>query len=213
MTDPIEGKDNEAGKGRGILKYVILTAVVVILIAVPVIYLMTVSDDDNNGVSMTGVEISLSGPEGESVKDIAELEDLGTFEGPSAYEHRFGNWRGNGTYKGIPLDLIADEAGGMREDQVMKVTASDGYYQNLSYGQVYPVADALDIQGRIILAVEFDGVGVPEWEDGPMIAVIPPDGGFSNEDLNMTAPEGSRFKASSAGSIWVRNIASIEIIG
>ncbi len=208
MTDPVEGN----GKGRGILKYVILAAVVVILIAVPVIYLMAVTDDDN-GVSVTGVEISLSGPEGESVKDIAELEDLGTFEGPSAYENRFGNWRGNGTYKGIPLDLIADEAGGMGEDQVMKVTASDGYYQNLSYGQVYPEADALGIQGRIILAVEFDGVRVPEWEDGPMIAVIPPDAGFSNEDLNMTAPEGPRFKASSAGSIWVRNIASIEIIG
>jgi predicted phosphodiesterase len=64
----------------------------------------------------------------------------------------------------------------------------------------------------MILAYEFNGTRIPDWEDGPMIAFIPEDGAYSNDDcLNTSCPNQGCNEYLSAGSRWVRNAASLVL--
>ena len=190
------------------MKMAALAAVVILLVAVPMGYFILNQDDDEAAdfsVALTG-----KGGEEETV-DLASLENMDFMENVSSYQNRFNNWKGLGTYGGVELRDLADLVGGMAEGDVMTVTASDGYAVNLSYEQVYAGTEFLAVQGQIILAFEFNGSLMAE-EDWPMIAVLAPDEAFSNDDFNATAPDAPEFEMlTSAGSLWVKMISSIEI--
>ncbi len=190
------------------MKIAAVAVIVTLLVAVPMGYFILTQEDDGGAdfsVALTG-----KGGEEETV-DLDTLEDMDFVEAVSSYQNRFNNWKGLGTYGGVELRDIADLVGGMEEGDVMTVTASDGYYVNLSYEQVYTSAEVLAVQGQVILAYEYNGSLMAE-EDWPMVAVLAPDEAFSNDDFNATAPDGPEFDMlTSAGSMWVKLVSNITI--
>jgi len=112
---------------------------------------------------------------------------------PGAYENQFGNWRDEGTYCGVRLtDLFGDGA----DYRSIAVTAADGYRVEIDRARVE------DPDYPMVLAFSYEGRAVPDWTDGLRIAVLPEDGGVSNAE----------YGATSAGSFWVRNVASIVLL-
>ena len=211
-----EASDVRPPKNRGLSRgttIAVLAVVVILLISVPLIYL-TMQGGENGTVDFDDtVVLEMSGNDGnETELTFAELKDLSYLENVTSYQNRFNNWRGFGTYIGVPLSTLAGLVGGMSEGDVMTVIASDGYSQNLSYSQVVPDEAAEAIQGQIVLAYQFNDTSIPDWDSGPMIAVLAPDEAFSNDDFNATKSDGAEFSGStSAGSIWVKNVQRIEI--
>ncbi len=192
-------------------KMIAIAIVVVVLVAIPLSYLYIEGQKNKTGTTETYF-VTVTNGSMKANLTLASLKGMTAVQDDSSYQNRFGNWRGQGTYKGVTLRDIADIVGGMVPGDVMTVKASDGYSQNLSYYQVYPDAETLSVQGKVILAYEFNSSTIPNWVDGPMIAVLAPDAAFSNKDMNATAAKDLEFSATtSAGSIWVRNVKTIEI--
>lgn len=190
------------------MKIAAAAVIVILLVAVPMGYFILTQEDDGGA----DFSVALTGKDGEEESvNLNALEDMDSVEAVSSYQNRFNNWKGLGTYGGVELRDIADLVGGMDEGDMMTVTASDGYYVNLSYEQVYADTEVLGVQGQIILAYEYNGSLMAE-EDWPMIAVLAPDEAFSNDDFNVTAPDGPEFEMlTSAGSMWVKMVSNITI--
>ena len=223
MAEETPGTDNQeqsagsetsprapSGMGKG--KLLALVVIAALLIGVPLGYL-AIQGMESDEPEESGVSVILIGKSGDEVNvTLEEIEDMAYLEAVSSYQNRFGNWRGYGTYKGVELSTLADLAGGMEAGDIMTVTASDGYYQNLSYYQVYPEGECLEVQGPSVLAYQFNGTMCPDWEDGPMVAMLAPDQAFSNVDFNSTCAKDPEFLGStSAGSLWVKNVERIQI--
>ena len=209
-TETVNGETpSRAPGGMGKKKLVALVVVAAVLIAVPIGYLAI---ESMSSVS-SGVIITLVGKSGDEQEvTLEDVEDMANLEAVSSYQNMFGNWRGTGTYKGVELGALADLAGGMEPGDVMTITASDGYSQNLSYYQVYPEGECLETQGKSVLAYQFNGTTCPDWEDGPMVSMLSPDKAFSNMDFNDTCARDPEFLGSaSAGSLWVKNVERIQI--
>jgi DMSO/TMAO reductase YedYZ molybdopterin-dependent catalytic subunit len=199
------------GKTTSRTTAMIVVAIVVILIAAPLGYLL-LTQNKNHGPGGEEVLVTVIGKQSEKNYTLSELKEMTYLEQASSYQNRFGNWRGDGTYRGVQLSSLADQVGGMVAGDIMTIEASDGYAQNLSYYQVYPDASNQAIQGKIVLGYMFNSSLVPDWADGPMIAVLAPDHAFSNDDLNQTVDRDPEFASStSAGSLWVKNVDRIQI--
>ncbi len=182
-------------------KIIVVAVVAVILIAVPLAYLNMNQGDGDTTSGLVSVE-------GEDM-NLEDLESMDTVSGEAKYQNRFGNWNEKAEYEGVPLNQMVE----MDENDVLKVTASDGYSQKFSYEQVNPTGQRKEIQGDIILAYRYNDKKVPEWEDGPRIAVLPSDGEFSNRDLNLTKSITSDFSSqTSAGSLWVKLVEEIDVM-
>jgi DMSO/TMAO reductase YedYZ molybdopterin-dependent catalytic subunit len=205
----------EGTKGKRISrKTVTIAAIVVtaILVAAPLGYLV-LTNNNSNGPGDETVLVTVTGKQSTEEYKLSDLKAMQYLEQLSSYQNRFGNWKGDGTYRGVQLSALADATGGMVPGNIMTIEASDGYMQNLSYYQVYPDAAYQAIQGKIVLAYMFNGSDVSDWADGPMIAVLSPDNAFSNDDFNQTADRDPEFAAStSAGSLWVKNVKNISIV-
>jgi len=122
---------------------------------------------------------------------LAELRRLPVTTRSGEYQNQFGNWRDAGTYTGVRLaDLLGDA-----EYETLEVVAADGYRAPIERRRIenpeYPM----------ILAYAYDGVEVPNWEDGFRIVVLPEDGRVSNEE----------YDAISAGSYWVKNVVRLTL--
>jgi DMSO/TMAO reductase YedYZ molybdopterin-dependent catalytic subunit len=203
-----------ASQGQGIPKKTVMIAAVIItaiLIAAPLGYLVLTSD---NGTDRA-VLVTIKGKSSSANLTMSDLKEMTYAEQVSTYQNRLGFWRAEGTYRGVTLEDLAETVGGMVPGDIMTIEAKDGYTQNLSYYQVYHFAPNpvyATAQGDIVLSYMFNGTEVPEWTDGPMIAVLSPDHSFSNDDFNMTADRDPEFSAStSAGSLWVKNVRNITI--
>ncbi len=204
------------GKGFGTKGTIAIIIVAALLVAIPLGYLaLTTEDETPPEDEEEGTEdftVLVTGKTGENELNLTDLQGMTYVEAVSSYQNRFLNYRGLGTYGGVELRNIADLVGGMAPGDIMTIEGSDGYLQNLSYYQVYPDAESLAIQGRSVLSYKFNGTDAPDWESGPMIAILAPDQAFSNDDFNATCARDPEFLTStSASSIWVRNVASITI--
>ncbi len=201
------GQPRKAGISP-MMKMAAISAVVILLIAVPMGYFMLTKDDGGE----EGFSITVTGKDGqEEVVDLAALEDMDLAEAVSSYQNSYGFWKALGTYGGVELRDLADLVGGMEPGDVMTVSASDGFRANLTYYQVYADEEYLDVQGRMILAYEFNGTAI-DAEDVPMVAVLCPDEAFSNDDFNATCSRDPEFLSStSAGSLWVKMVETIVI--
>jgi DMSO/TMAO reductase YedYZ molybdopterin-dependent catalytic subunit len=207
-----EAQASKGGKRISKKSAVIITVVVTaILVAAPLGYLV-LTNSNGNEPTEESVLVTVSGKQSSADYKLSDLEAMQYVEQTSSYQNRFGNWKGQGTYRGVELSTLADDVGGMVAGDIMTIEASDGYAQNLSYYQVYPDAAYQATQGQIILAYAFNGTNVSGWTDGPMIAVLAPDQAFSNDDLNQTVDRDPEFAAStSGGSLWVKNVRNITI--
>jgi len=166
------------------------------------------SGGDGGGSSFT---VKVVGAGGQEVTlNLSSLQSLEVTQGVSAYQNRFGNWCGNGTYVGVRLAILVEMVGGMDGDDVVEVKASDGYTQYYAYYNLYPNDTFHAIQGDLILAYEYDGLFPPAWEDGPRIAFLPPDEGYSVEDANQTTHPA--WFDDTGGGRWVSRVSTIRII-
>lgn len=200
------------GKKMGTKTIVAIVIVAALLIATPLGYLVLTSEDEAPEEEEEDFEVLVVGKTGENNLNLTDLETMSYVEAVSSYQNQFMNWRGLGTYGGVQLRDIADLVGGMAPGDIMTIEGSDGYLQNLSYYQVYPDAEYLEIQGKTILSYKFNGTTAPDWENGPLMAVLAPDQAFGNADFNATCARDPEFLTSvSAGSIWVKNVAKITI--
>jgi len=125
-----------------------------------------------------------------------------------SYENTYGNVRGVGIYEGIKVSDLVDLVGGVDEGFVVRIIASDGYSQTFERSKVYPNATVWGIQGDMILAYEYEGLTVPEYEEGLRLAFLPEDGYYSNADANASTEP----NPAGAGPQWVSNVARIEIL-
>ncbi len=145
-----------------------------------------------------------------SVEDLAGLPSI---TGLSSFQNQYGNWGGQGSYKGVRVADLLDIIGGMTTSELLSVSAYDGYERQYSYWNVFPNGSWHALQGDMILAYEFNGTSVPTWQDGPRIVMLAPDGAYGNDDCLATSVPGLGFHYyPSAGSLWVRYVILIEVI-
>ena len=164
--------------------------------------------------SSSQARITVTGKTGSTLNlTYDDLSSMALSEGSSSFENYFGNIGGEGTYSGVSVADLVDLVGGMEEGDILRVTSSDGYYQDFGYLNVYPDESWLELQGIMIISLSFDGVSVPDWEDGPKLVMLAPDGLYSNSDCEATSYEGQGFDIyPSAGSRWVKNAATIQVM-
>jgi len=163
------------------------------------------STDD--GLSNYYVEIVGSNGVSQNVT-LAEMMMMDNVSGNSSYQNTYGNVKGVGVYKGVRISDLVDLVGGMEEGYIVRIVAEDGYSQTFERFKAYPNLTIWNLQGDMILAYEYDGLAMPEYEDGFRLAFIPEDGYYSSADANTTTEP----NPSAAGPQWVSNVARIEIL-
>ena len=142
-----------------------------------------------------------------------ELFALDQVHGYSSYENFYGNVGGMGNYSGVLLRHLIDIIDGMGEEDVLRVTSSDGYTQEFGYLNVYPDEYWGELQGEMLIALASESVVVPDWGDGPKLIMLAPDGLYSNADCEATSYEGQGFSQyPSAGARWVKCVLTLEVI-
>ena len=140
---------------------------------------------------------------------LAEMQGMTVIAREGSFQNSYGNIRSQGFYKGVKLADLVELVGGMGQDDVIIVNASDGYSQTFSYHNVFPSESIFAIQGDFVLAFECNDTVVPEYEEGYRIMFLPEDGYFSNDDANATIdPE---YFGGAAGPKCVSNVASIQV--
>jgi len=147
------------------------------------------------------------------VLTVRDLQVMNQVEGFSSFQNQLGNWRGQGTYRGVAFSDILEIIGGLGEDSNLIVRASDGVEQAFSYSNVYPNETWTELQGPMVLAYSYNGTLVPAWEDGLRLVMMPEDGMYSNEDCEATSEPGQGYNVyASAGARWLRWVAVIEVV-
>ncbi|MGY5860073.1 MAG: hypothetical protein RTU63_11940 [Candidatus Thorarchaeota archaeon] len=183
---------------------VLLVAVLVASAALAALVLFQPSNNTNPSdsfVKVVGTETS----QNVTLSDMLLMESI---TGNSSYQNSYGNVRGEGIYTGVNISDLVDLVGGMADDDVLMISAADGYNQTFERAKVYPNSTTFGIQGYMILAYEFNGSTIPDYEEGFRLAFIPEDGYYTNADANDTTDP----NPSGAGPQWVSNVAKIEVI-
>ncbi len=157
------------------------------------------------------VIVDLEGSDGyQYTLTMDELLSLTPIERFGSYENSYNNTRGSGTYIGAKISDILTNVGGMDQDEVLVVNASDGYAQTFTYDNVYPNDTFYDIQGDFVLAYSFNGSTIPDYEEGPRIMFLPEDGYFDNADASLVIdPE---YSVGAAGPKLVSNVQEILVM-
>jgi hypothetical protein len=142
------------------------------------------------------VAVEVASPEVVRRLTLAEIKALPALEREGSYQNRFGNWQGQGRYRGVLLWELIQAALGEVELGETVVIGEDGYRVS------FPLDRLLDQEYPVVLAFSRDGQEPPAWEDGPQVAVLPQDGGVSNAE----------YGVDSAGAFWVKNVVRIEVL-
>jgi hypothetical protein len=124
------------------------------------------------------------------IASLSEMRHYTAIERRGSYQNQFGNWGGEGIYRGPLLRDLLDS-----EYSAVEVIAADGYRVIIERHRVE------DLAYPIVLAYCVDGACVPDGADGFRIAVLPEDGGVSNAE----------YGADSAGSFWVRDVVRLVL--
>ncbi len=164
-------------------------------------------------VNISSPSIEVSGRWGNITLHLEDLEQMNSTEAYSSFQNFYGNWRGQGTYRGVAVSDIINLVGGVEPSDLVVVEATDGYSQVFCQTNVNPNASWLDTQGLMILAVMFNGTSMPDWSEGFRIAFLPPDGAYSNDDCLNTSCLGQGCSSYlSGGSRWIGNVARIMVV-
>jgi len=183
---------------------------------------VTVSPPNETGYTRVNVTVDMSAlPHITLISSVGEAlnmshEELFTISqvhGFSSYENYYGNVGGAGNYTGVLLRSLVDLIGGMSEGEILKVTSSDGYVQEFGYLNVYPDEEWSELQGEMMLALTLESVSIPDWEDGPKLIMLAPDGLYSNADCEATSYDGQGYSLyPSAGARWVKCVLTMEVV-
>ncbi len=156
-----------------------------------------------------GPEVQIATADETFAITLNEIKAMESLEGFTSFQNTYGNVRGQGNYSGVKVADLVELAGGMESDQILTVNATDGYSVTFPYSKVYPNSTARTIQGDMILAYEYNGTEVPDWEDGYRIVFLTDDGYYSNEDAQQTTP--SEYFAGGAGPTCITNVDTLRI--
>lgn len=141
-----------------------------------------------------------------TMTDLMELESI---EGYGGYKRASGTIVGPSLYKGVSLDILLDEVGGITSSEELKVEASDGwtvtYTSQMLSGNVIAydnvTGDNLGVKEfQIILAYEEDGSKIPS-DDGPLRFAFISDKRYLT-DGNLWAKKIETMKIKSAANMW-----------
>jgi predicted phosphodiesterase/DMSO/TMAO reductase YedYZ molybdopterin-dependent catalytic subunit len=200
-------------KAEGNLNKKALVAVilVIIMLLVPLAYLYSNQPPEEHPSLVTVIYESSSEHKSKDLS-LQDLSSMNSVQAYSSYQNYFGNWRGQGVYKGVLISDMIKLVGTMNPGDNLTIKSTDGYNQSYSYKNVYNAWPDPSVQGDMILAYSFNGTSVPDWKDGPMVAFLPKDGNYSNLDcLNTSSPgQGGRVYLS-GGARWVKTVASITL--
>jgi hypothetical protein len=142
-----------------------------------------------------------------------EMSAMSITEGYSSFENLYDNIGGAGDYSGVSVADLVELVGGISEGDVLRVTSSDGYLQEFAYLNVHTNEAWLQLQGEMVVALSYESELVPEWEDGPKLVMLAPDGVYNNADCEATSYEGQGYVVyPSAGARWVKCVALVEVI-
>ncbi|TFG34466.1 hypothetical protein EU527_03375 [Candidatus Thorarchaeota archaeon] len=139
---------------------------------------------------------------------LADLLSMTAVSRNGSYQNTYGNIRGEGIYTGVKVSNLIDLVGGMEDDESIRVISKDDYSQIFEYAKVYPNQSYWDVQGDMVLAYEYEGLTVPDYEDGFRLTFLPEDGYYSNADANTT----TNPDPAAAGPQWVSNVIRIEVL-
>jgi len=157
--------------------------------------------------------VEVTGRDGRITLSLDDVLGMPSIEGYSSYQNFYGNWKGHGIYEGVPISELLELVGGIQQGDVLRIEASDGYYQEYCYWNVYPNETWYAAQGDMILAYALNGTFVPDWTNGFEVAFLPNDGAYSNDDCVATSAEGQGGNEYlSAGSRWIKDISKIIVI-
>lgn len=158
--------------------------------------------------------IVVSGKHGDMEFSPEELLEIAVVEKEAAAQNIHGNYRNKGMYKGVPVRDLLRDVGGMEQGDLLVVHSWDGYSHKFSYENVFPEEVGWEqIQGEMVLAIEYNGEPVPNWDEGYRIVFLPEDGVFDNEDYRKISMPGLGWHLyPSAGSSWVKNINRLEVV-
>jgi len=195
----------------GQTKLVALLVAAVILAGGAITFLMFMQpiQEPQNQENLSAYYVTVVGGDGVAINvTLGEMLNMTTVSRDSSYQNSYGNIRGRGNYTGVKVSDLVDLVGGMNEKDTLKVIAGDGYTQLFGYAKVYPNQTYSDIQGDMVLAYEYNGTRVPDYQDGFRLTFLPEDGYYSNADANATTDP----NPSAAGPQWVSNVTRIEVL-
>ncbi|MCG3226886.1 MAG: hypothetical protein H7645_08200 [Candidatus Heimdallarchaeota archaeon] len=140
---------------------------------------------------------------------MADLMELESVAGYGGYKKATGTIVGPFLYKGVSLDLLLDEVGGISSSEDLEVEASDGwkvtYTSQMLSGNVIAydnlTGENLGLnEFQIILAYEEDGSKIPS-DDGPVRFAFISEEGYLT-DGNLWAKKVETMKIKSATNMW-----------
>ncbi|NHJ14513.1 MAG: hypothetical protein EAX95_12610 [Candidatus Thorarchaeota archaeon] len=140
---------------------------------------------------------------------LNEMKTMEPIEGDTSFQNSYDNQVGYGHYVGVNVSTFIELVGGIEEDQVVIINATDGYSQIFTYENVFPTPEEYILQGYMIIAYAYNSTEVPAWEDGFRLIFMPEDGYFNNSDAEATID--ADFFSGAAGPKCVRNVATIQV--
>lgn len=159
-------------------------------------------------------DLVVTGTREDLVLTQEELMGLAAIRREGEFQNVHGNFRSQGMYQGVLLSQLVELTGEMEPGDQLRVHSWDGYQQMFAYENVYPKAAGwYPYQGDMVLALTYNGKGIPDWEEGYRIAFLPEDGVYDNNDLMKTSLPGMGGHVyPSAGSLWVRMVNRVEVV-
>lgn len=136
--------------------------------------------------SMTLTVVCLNGTQ--VVLNETQIGSMENYRAYGGFKNQLGNIKGLGYYTGVPLNTFCNLVGGMNNDTVLKITATDGYTKIFTYDEVvngafttYDNVTGQPVQHNQpltpILAYHFNEANISSDEGGPLrVAVVGPEG-------------------------------------
>lgn len=143
-----------------------------------------------------------------------ELACLETVTQEGAFENAYGNITGRGVYSGVPVRVLIEKyVGSMRPGDTLVVYSIDGYHQEYAFENVYPQWGCDSLQGEMVLALEYNQMGIEDWPEGYRIAFLNKKGIYDNQICQQTSAPGQGWNQyASAGARWIKNVVRLEVI-
>ncbi|NYT11208.1 MAG: hypothetical protein GKC03_01495 [Methanomassiliicoccales archaeon] len=186
-----------------------LTKILTFLVVFSMFSVLGVAFLSNTSVAAdTTVEVNIIGKTGTETLSLSELQAMTAVSGKSMYEKSVG-WGGEGNYTGVLVSDLVELVGGMEPGDTITVTSSDDWNTTYSYNNVYDIWPDPSTQGDMILAYEFEGDLVPTWTSGLLIAFLPDDEIYDNNDSAATTTLDE--VASSASKRWAKYVQTITV--
>ena len=142
------------------------------------------------------IVLTVTGPSGSKKFTMAQLKALGSASGYGGWKNRVGNITAPMSWKGVSLSALMDQVGG---GSSVQVTASDGYQQSFSSGELSGGVTMYDpatgdpvtsINGKLRVIVAYSqGASAIGSGEGPLrIAFISPEKDQVTDGSNRAKP-------------------------